>query len=544
MRSSILFLLGAAVVLLLLPIQFVRSQTTEFTYQGNLTTAGAPASGNYDFEFLLFDALTAGAQVGPTVAINTVAVTNGVFNVKLNFGNPFVSGANRFLEIRMRPSGQSGMTILTPRQMIGSAPYAIKSLGAESATLATNSLQLGGVAANQFVLTTDPRMTDARPPTAGSPSYIQNGAVQQPSSNFNISGVGTAGTVNATTQFNIGGSRILANSGINNIFAGIGTGAANTTGVQNSFFGTNAGNSNTTGNGNTFIGALAGDSNSNGGINTFIGRAAGGSNTSGTRNTFVGYDAGFENTTGRANAFFGFEAGFANSSGEDNSFFGTSAGFGTAGNFNSFFGSLAGTINGAGSNNTLIGAKSNVSGGTLNYATAVGAGSIATTSNSINLGRPNGEDTVVIRGNMLLTNLPPGGISPLCITFSTVAICSSSAKYKSNISGFTNGLDLIRKLRPVTFNWKEGGMKDVGLVAEEVGAIERMLTTNDKNGAIDGVKYDRVSVVLINAVKELQAQNETQTEMLKAQRVEIDALKKYICSTKPRARICKPKARR
>ena len=172
-------LIYAALILLLVQIQAVRSQTTEFTYQGSLSSSGAPANGNYDFEFLLFDNLTGGTQVGTTVAVNGVAITNGVFSVKLNFGNQFISGANRFIEIRVRPSGPGGMTTLAPRQQINSAPYAVKSLGAlnaESATMSSNSLsannalQLGGIAANQFVVTTDPRMSDPRPPLPGSPS--------------------------------------------------------------------------------------------------------------------------------------------------------------------------------------------------------------------------------------------------------------------------------------------------------------------------------------------------------------------------------------
>ena len=94
----------------------VFTQTTEFTYQGSLNTAGTPANGSHDFEFLLFDALSGGNQLGPTVAVNSVTITNGVFSVKLNFGNQFISGADRFLEIRVRPSGQGGLTVLLPRQ--------------------------------------------------------------------------------------------------------------------------------------------------------------------------------------------------------------------------------------------------------------------------------------------------------------------------------------------------------------------------------------------------------------------------------------------
>ena len=36
------------------------AQTTAFTYQGKLTVGGNPASGDYDLQFRLFDALTDG----------------------------------------------------------------------------------------------------------------------------------------------------------------------------------------------------------------------------------------------------------------------------------------------------------------------------------------------------------------------------------------------------------------------------------------------------------------------------------------------------
>src|SRR4029453_6149899 len=103
MRKSLLHL-SCAAVLLLLHIQFVCAQTTEFTYQGSLRNAGSPANGNYDFEFLLFDALAGGTQLGSTVAANNIPVTDGVFAVRLNFGSQF-PGANRYLEIRLRPTG-------------------------------------------------------------------------------------------------------------------------------------------------------------------------------------------------------------------------------------------------------------------------------------------------------------------------------------------------------------------------------------------------------------------------------------------------------
>ena len=175
-----------------------------------MQTNGTPATGNYDFEFALFDAVSGGTQFGTTVPSNNVAVSNGVFSVSLDFGGQF-PGATRFLEIRVRAAGGGGFTLLSPRQPVASSPYSVKSLTADSATnavnatnaaTATNSLQLGGVAANQYVVTTDPRMTDARNPLPNSTNYIWNqNSVLQPSSNFVISGNGdVGGTLAANCQ--------------------------------------------------------------------------------------------------------------------------------------------------------------------------------------------------------------------------------------------------------------------------------------------------------------------------------------------------------
>src|SRR3989475_8223444 len=240
------------------------AQTTSFTYQGRLTDGGTPANGNYDLQFALFDSLSGGAQVGSTQTINTVPVSNGVFTVSLDFGANAFTGASRFLEISARPTGGS-FTLLTPRQQVTSTPYAIRSANASSAdtatnatnatnaTTATNATQLGGIAASQYVQTNDSRLSDARPPTPGSSNYIQNTTSPQASTNFNISGNGTAGgtisgnVLNAVTQFNLNGSRILSNPGSNNLFVGVSAGALNPTGDNNNFFGTQAGPADTTG---------------------------------------------------------------------------------------------------------------------------------------------------------------------------------------------------------------------------------------------------------------------------------------------------------
>ena len=165
------------------------SQTTEFVYQGQLQNSSAAANGNFDFEFLLFDQLSGGAQVGSTLTQNGVPVTNGIFSVRLDFGSNY-PGAQRFLEIHVRQTGGGAFTPLMPRQPVSNTPYSVKSLDADTAT---NATQLGGVAANQYTLTNDPRLSDGRSPTAGSANYIQNTATQQAKANFNIDGNGLIG---------------------------------------------------------------------------------------------------------------------------------------------------------------------------------------------------------------------------------------------------------------------------------------------------------------------------------------------------------------
>lgn len=124
----------------------VRAQGTAFTFQGRLTDGGTPANGNYDFQFALRDALTAGNAVGSPVVLNPVGVTNGIFTVALDFGAGVFNGAPRWLEIGARPKGSiSAYTVLSPRTPVSAVPYAVF-----SGTTSTNSVD--GLAAQVAAL--------------------------------------------------------------------------------------------------------------------------------------------------------------------------------------------------------------------------------------------------------------------------------------------------------------------------------------------------------------------------------------------------------
>ena len=640
----------------------VSAQTTEFTYQGKLVDNSVPATANYDFEFRLWDAVTGGSSLGLEGKSN-VAVTNGSFTANLDFGNRF-TGPPRWLEISVKPAGGGSFTTLVPRQPVTSSPYSIKSANATTADTATtaataaNSMQLGGVNANQYVITTDGRLSDPRPPTAGSGNYIQNTpATVQANTNFNISGNGNLGgslsansvsanIVTSATQFNIGfGSRVLgiaglgnlfvgaqsgnSNTGSNNAFVGAFSGSFNTTGTGNSFFGRSAGQNNTTGkdnsffghnagllntaNANSFFGSFSGESNTSGLRNSFFGAVSGNSNTTGNDNSFFGHDAGFantashnsffgslsgnSNTSGLRNSFFGASSGSSNTTGNDNSYFGYAVGSNTQGSFNSYFGSLinvgfvdtgsensffgyksgfrnqdgesntyigalagsnsTGSFNtfigtsagdslnqtNTGSNNTLLGYNADLDQGNLSYATAIGAGAIATFSNQITLGRSNGADSIRIPGNAFVNEnafiagtlrvdtLAAGGSQDICraggiIDQNKLSVCSSSLRFKSDIQPFTSGLESVKRLRPITFVWKNSGTLDIGFAAEEVAEVEPLLATYNAQGEIEGVKYKQITTVLVNAVNQQQTQIEAQKVELEKQRAEIETLKR------------------
>lgn len=338
------------------------AQTTSFTYQGRLTEGGLAANGMYDFQFAVFD--TDGLALTSLIPVSNVLVTNGVFTVELNFGPELFSGEERFLQVNVKKPADPEYTVLSPRQPITSSPYSIKS---RNAATADDASSLGGVPATEFVQDSDPRMTDSREPNPGSGSYIQNNASATPQSlaDFNISGIGTASILNATTQYNINGLRVFATPmGTSNTFAGVFAGAANG-GNFNSFYGSQAGLSNSAGGGNSFFGTQAGLLNTTGIINSFFGRSAGLSNTTGNGNSFIGTSAGSQNTTGFGNTFLGTTAGLTNTSGFSN---------------------------------TLVGTQADVGANNLSFAAAIGADSVVSTSNTIVLGRANGLDRVEIPG--------------------------------------------------------------------------------------------------------------------------------------------------
>lgn len=95
-----------------------RAQSTVFTYQGQLKDAGAPAVGNYDLVFRIFDADIDGIQYGADYSLPAVPVDGGLFTVDLDFGPGVFDASPRWLEIEVN------LQPLSPRQQLTSTPFA------------------------------------------------------------------------------------------------------------------------------------------------------------------------------------------------------------------------------------------------------------------------------------------------------------------------------------------------------------------------------------------------------------------------------------
>jgi hypothetical protein len=450
MKISKILLTLFTVVLCFGPVGLAGPVGTAFTYQGRLIDANNAADGLYDFQFKLFDG--GGNQLGTNVDKPEVDVIDGYFTVELDFGSVF-DGSERWLDIGVRPGDENDpnvYTTLDPRQKVTPTPYALYSL------------------------------------------RVKNISVMDANNTLLGEGTGSGGNGNTFAGYWAGSS----NTGINNTFLGYMTGRSNTANY-NIFIGDRAGYSNDWGYCNTFVGHAAGYLNVGGFYNTFTGYLAGYNNT-GHDSTFYGYRAGISNTSGNDNTFLGYQAGQNNNSGTSNTFLGASAGnANTGGNGNVFLGYGAGYSE-TGSNKLYI---DNDSSGALIY------GDFATGRVGISLTDPT--EALDVQGTARLRGIGSStGTEVVADGNGKLWKLSSSRRYKTNIETLHTETDSVLNLRPVRFEYKETGQKDIGLIAEEVEKISPDLVVYDGLDRPDAVKYDRISLYLIGVVKELKAENE------------------------------------
>ena len=209
-----------------------------FTYQGELRLATGPASGNYDMQFRLYNALAGGSQIGSTVSANALAVSGGLFAVPLDFGPAQFAGDRQWLEIAIRPAGGGAFETLSPRTEVTAAPYAWGAAVALANSVTTTSLVDGAVQsadiANGAVGTAQINTTQVQRRISGSCTGAQG--VQSVAADGSVvcgtfaSGNGTVTSI--ATGAGLTGGPITASGTISVAPGGIGAAQINTAQVQ------------------------------------------------------------------------------------------------------------------------------------------------------------------------------------------------------------------------------------------------------------------------------------------------------------------------
>jgi hypothetical protein len=147
-------LLLAAILLILASIQ--ATAETRISYQGQLDQSGNPYTGSADMRFQLYDAATGGNAVGPEINRAGVQVTDGLFQVELDFGATAFETSPLWLQVKV-----DGVD-LTPRQRLGAAPYAINAANAGIETLLAGFGLIGGGSGDSVNLSVDSSLFQRR----------------------------------------------------------------------------------------------------------------------------------------------------------------------------------------------------------------------------------------------------------------------------------------------------------------------------------------------------------------------------------------------
>jgi trimeric autotransporter adhesin len=301
------------------------------------------------------------------------------------------------------------------------------------------------------------------------------------------------GDVNTATSFRLGGIQIaLGNWTDGNAFLGF-SGNETTTGTNNTSLGKYALTQNTSGIENAATGTYALTANTSGESNTADGYAALYSNTSGGNNTASGTFALYHNTTGQTNIAIGVDALLYNTTGSSNIAIGINAGTGTSTDLN---------------NTTAIGYYATAS---ENNALVLGSTASQNGVTNILVGIDDGSPTNI------LTVLKGGGPA-IADGWSTY----SSRRWKTNIAPLHNALGMVEQLRGVSYDLKDSGKHEIGVIAEEVGAVVPEVVTYEENGRdARGVDYSRLTALLIEATKEQQAMIDQEQQQIHVQQNEI-----------------------
>ncbi len=112
-------------------------------------------------------------------------------------------------------------------------------------------------------------------------------------------------------------------------------------------------------------------------------------------------------------------------------------------------------------------------------------------------------------------------------------ISVSDARLKTNITDFAGGLDMVSRMKVREYEFIEApGKERIGFIAQELQTVFPHAVSGDPEGDVKenpmGVDYGRVTPVLVSAIQELIAENESLKQRLEAQEKTLQQLQTLI----------------
>jgi hypothetical protein len=268
--------------------------------------------------------------------------------------------------------------------------------------------------------------------------------------------------------------------------------------TSNTFVGVNAGNFSMTGLYNTASGHNALVSNTEGSANTATGESTLSNNDIGIRNTATGSSALSNNRSGYSNTAMGVNALLLN----------------PAGFQNTAVGDAALLQNLAGNNNVALGyaAGQNLTSGSSNIY--IGNAGVSSESNTIRIG--GSTSTAAYMGGIYGVS-QANGAGVYVDSVGKLGTVNSSAAFKREIADIGDASSLLLRLRPVSFLYRSDpvGIRQYGLIAEEVADVMPELVLFSDSGKAQGVRYQFLAPLLLNEMQKQQRTIEQQYAQIK-----------------------------
>ena len=520
-------------------------------YTSTPTVTVAPPPANISYVPFWSNDGTSSAGSEPSAAVG-VSVASGLFTVVLGdtaLPNMAAISASLFLQpnLQLRTwfnDGVNGFAALSPVQSLTPTPYANFANSAYSAATATNAASaVNATTASSFsgYLSGDVTGTQGATVVASvggqSAANVAGGA----SAANTATSANTANTiVKRDASGNFSASAVTANLVGNATTA---TSAASAT-TANGFSGALAGDVTGT-QGATVVANVGGQSAANMASGVSAANSATSANTANKivqRDANGGFSAGtvtlgslilsppgivylgnspapFLHAFGSFNFFGGLGAGNLTAAGNDNVGIGASALSQSTGNANTAIGYQAMSGHNTGNANIALGVDAGSQLTTGNRNICIGNPGVAGDDGTTRIGDQHTYSTVIagIYGNNI-ANAIPVYISPA----GSLGTAASSAKFKEDIDGMGNASEVLYGLKPVTFRYKPSidpqGIRQFGLVAEDVDKVAPDLVVRDEEHGIYTVRYQAVDAMLLNEF----LKNHRKVE---AQRTEIESLK-------------------